>query len=101
MWFIEVFPSIECLITGLFFPWLTLVGLHVEVAAGGGGGRGGGGRAITRALNHAALGGGRRMAVAGGRGRATVTAGWQAEGCRGEGRLRLTQLLLHGGMAGA
>lgn len=29
------------LVAGLLYTWLTLVGLHVEVAAGGGGGRGG------------------------------------------------------------
>ncbi len=57
----------------LLYICLTLVGLHVEVAAGGGRGGGGcggrrGGRAIARprALDHAALGGGRSVAVAGG-----------------------------------
>lgn len=57
----------------LLYTKLTLVGLHVEVAAGGGrrgrgcGGRRGG-RAIARprALDHAALGGGHGVAVAGG-----------------------------------
>lgn len=96
------------LIIGLLYTWLTLVGLHVEVAAGGGGrgGRGCGrrrrrGRAITGpgALDHTALGGRCSMAVAGGW--ATVAAGWQAERCGGNSRLHLTSLLLHGGMAGA
>lgn len=96
----------QFLVISLLYTWLTLVRLHVEVAAGGGGGRGGcggrrGGRAIARprALDHAALGGGHSVAVAGGR--ATVAAGWKAEGCGGNSRLQLTRLLLNGGMAGA
>lgn len=64
-------PFHNPLVTGLLYTWLTLVGLHVEAAAGGGRGSGGrrrGGGAISRAgaLVHAALGGGRGVAIAGG-----------------------------------
>lgn len=81
----------QFLLIEIYF-WLTLVGLHAEVAAGGGRGRGRAGsrgrRAITRAsaLDHAALRGGRSMAVASYRG--TIVAG------------RRNSRLLHGGMAG-
>ena len=115
------FPSFKCMIIRcfcvqsitlkvfldrLFCTWLTWVGLHVEVAAGGGrrgwgcgGRRGGRSIARPRALDHAALGGGGSVAVAGRR--ATIAAGRQAEGSGGNCRLHLTRLLLHGGMSGA
>lgn len=86
------------------YTWLTLIGLHVEVAASRGrsgwgyGGRRGGWGAIakTRAMDHAALGWGHSVAVA--RGWATVAAGGKAVGCWGNSRLLR---LLHVGMTRA
>lgn len=89
--------------------WLTLIGLHVEVAVirgrrgwGYGGRRGGWGAiAKSRAMDHVALGGGHSVAVA--RGWATIAACRKAVGCWGNSRLHLTRLLrlLHVGMTRA
>lgn len=101
-------PTNHCTKMGKFlkirplYTWLTLIGLHVEVAAGGGrrgwgcGGRrrGWGAIAKSRAMGHAALGGGHSVAVARGWGWATIAAGGKAEGCWGNSRLHLTRLLL-------
>lgn len=94
------------------YAWLTLTGLHVEVAAsrgrrgwGYGGRRGGWGAiAMSRTMDHAALGGGHSVAVARAWRWATVAAGGKAVGCWGNSRLHLTRLLLrllHVGMTRA
>lgn len=97
------------LIVRPLYIWLTLIGLHVEVAASRGrrgwgyGGRQGGWGAIakSRAMDHAALGGGHSVAVA--KGWATIAACGKAVGCWGNSRLHLTRLLLllHVGMTRA